>query len=139
MPDNRVSCYSVKVEIPNEVGWPAARFYLVSAGSQTTAITAVEGGIPGTWGAMGATLTAVRRETVKALDLRPGIPRPISGLPSAATPMRKARTCRSPSLGIVARDLIGRYDLDWRRFIMTLRAAPRSAPVILAAAMTAMA
>jgi hypothetical protein len=77
MHDNRVSCYPVKVEIPNEVGWPAVRSYLVSAGSQTTAIKVVKGVLPGTWGAIGATLTAVRQETVEALDLRPGIPRPI--------------------------------------------------------------
>jgi hypothetical protein len=77
MQDNRVPCYSVKVEIPTEIGHPAISYYLVRADSQAAAIQAVEEILPGNWGAVEATLTAIRRETVEALDLRRGIPRQI--------------------------------------------------------------
>jgi hypothetical protein len=77
MHDNRVPCYSVKVEIPSDLGRPAISYYLVRADSQAAAIQAVEEILPGTWGAVEATLTAIRRETVEALDLRRGIPRQI--------------------------------------------------------------
>ncbi|MPR13032.1 hypothetical protein [Microvirga tunisiensis] len=77
MHDNRLPCYSVKVEIPNEVGRPAATYYLVRADSQTAAIKAVEQVLPGAWAAVEATLSLVRRETVEALDLHPGMPRQI--------------------------------------------------------------
>jgi hypothetical protein len=77
MHDNRVPCYSVNVEIPNEMGRPTVTFYLVRADTQGAAIAAVEEVLPGAWGAVEATLTAIRRETVEALDLRPGVPRQI--------------------------------------------------------------
>ncbi len=77
MQDNRVPCYSVKVEIPTELGHPAVSYFLVRVDSQAAAIQAVEEILPGTWGAVEATLTAIRKETVEALDLRRGIPRQI--------------------------------------------------------------
>jgi hypothetical protein len=73
--NNRVPCYLVKVEVSNEIGRPTVTFYLVRADTQSAAIKAVEEVLPGTWGAVEATLTAIRRETVEALDLRPGAPR----------------------------------------------------------------
>ncbi len=58
-------------------GQPAISYYLVRAASQAAAIQAVEEILPGGWGAIEATLTAIRKETVKALDLRRGVPRQI--------------------------------------------------------------
>ena len=67
--NNRVPCYLVKVEVSNEIGRPTVTFYLVRADTQSAAIKAVEEVLPGTWGAVEATLTAIRRKTVEALDL----------------------------------------------------------------------
>jgi hypothetical protein len=75
--NNRLPCYLVKVEGTNEIGRPTVTFYLVRADTQSAAIKAVEEVLPGTWGAVEASLTAIRRETVEALDLRPGAPRQI--------------------------------------------------------------
>jgi hypothetical protein len=45
--DNKVSCYSVKVEIRYEVGRPTVTFDLVPANTQSAAIKAVEEVLPG--------------------------------------------------------------------------------------------
>jgi hypothetical protein len=74
---NRIRCYSVKVESPTEIGRPVTAYYLVRSASQTAAISAVEAALTGSWQAVEATLTAVRHETVEALDLRPNLPRRI--------------------------------------------------------------
>ncbi len=77
MPGNRLPCYSVKVEIPSEVGRPAATYYLVQADSQPAAINAVKKALSGPCEAVEATLSLVRPETVEALGLHPGMPRRI--------------------------------------------------------------
>lgn len=77
MQDNRVPCYSVKVEIPSEIGRPAATYYSVQADTQSAAVTAVMDLLPDTWEAVEATFTSVRQETVEALGLFPGVPRQI--------------------------------------------------------------
>jgi hypothetical protein len=75
--DNRVSCYSVKVEIPNEIGRSESTYYLIRTDSEVSAISVVQEGLPKLWKAVEVNLTAIRKETVEALDLRPGIPRQI--------------------------------------------------------------
>ncbi len=75
MQDNRVLCYSVKVEIPSETGQPESVYYLVRTSSETAAIDAVKEAMSNEWSVTAINPTAVRTETVEYLDLRPGVPR----------------------------------------------------------------
>ena len=75
MQDNRVLCYSVKVEIPSEAGQPESLYYLVRTSSEAAAIDAVKEALPSEWRVAAVNPTAVRPETVEYLDLRPGVPR----------------------------------------------------------------
>ena len=77
MHDNRIPCYSVKVKSRNELGRAVTAYYLVRADSEIAAVKAVKAALPDTWEAVEASLTAVRPETVEALDLHPGVPRQI--------------------------------------------------------------
>ena len=77
MRDDRVLCYSVKVEIPSETGRPESVYYMVRTSSEAAAIDAVKGAIPSEWRVVAVNPAAVRTETVEYLDLRPGVPRQI--------------------------------------------------------------
>jgi hypothetical protein len=73
----KIPCYSVKVEIPNQLGGSDITYYLVRTDSEALAISAVQKILPELWKAVKANQTALRKETAEALDLRPGIPRPM--------------------------------------------------------------
>jgi hypothetical protein len=49
MQDNRVLCYSVKVEVPSETGQSASVYNLVRTNSETAATDAIEEATPSEW------------------------------------------------------------------------------------------
>jgi len=77
MQNNRVLCYSVKVEIPSETRQSASVYNLVRTNSEAAATDAIEEATPSEWRVAVADPTAVRTETVEYLDLRLGAPRQI--------------------------------------------------------------
>jgi hypothetical protein len=77
MQNNRVLCYSIKVEIPTEAGQRDVTYYLVRTSSEQAALSAIREHLPANWQVAEINPAAVRTETVEALGLLPGVPHQI--------------------------------------------------------------